>query len=94
MNLLRFRPTTRTERLLLPDGSTRRVKVTTSDAFDYQQVEDGDHLHAHTRPAAVAVFVRKGREPKVKRLFAHGETGLWAPVPIDPDRPDVGVAHV
>jgi hypothetical protein len=57
MHLLRARPVTRTVRLELPDGSHRLVKVTTSDARDSQQIECGDHLHAHVIPAPVALTI-------------------------------------
>lgn len=94
MNLLRFRETTRTVRLELPDGSFRAVKVTTNDAGDVQHVEDGDVVHATGRPAAVhlsmnrpapqrrGLLLRNSGMPKIRQAFkADHDTGLWAPVP-------------
>jgi hypothetical protein len=92
--LLRFRPTTRTVRLELPDGSVRTVKVTTNDAHDVQHVEDGDVMHGTARPAPVHITVRRPAKqrrgallrnlgmPRMRQAFQHdGDTGLWAPLP-------------
>ena len=92
MELLRFRKVTKTVNLELPDGSHRKVKVTTNDARDVQQVEDGDRLHGHVRPAPVAISVRPvGRQrrplllrnlgmPKIRQKFDREmSTGLWKP---------------
>ena len=82
MNLLRFRPSSRTLRLELPDGSMRAVKVTVNDAHDVQQVEDGDVLHGTARPAPVALKIRATGMPKMRQAFRREfDTGLWAPVP-------------
>ena len=93
--LLRARPVTRTVALDLPDGSTRKVKVTTSDARDSQQVEDGDALHAHVIPAPFGVHVNRpvraprGRRPLLlrnlgmpkgrQRFDLDRHTGIWRP---------------
>jgi hypothetical protein len=95
VQLLRFRPTTRTVRLALPDGSTRAVKVSTNDAGDGQHVEDWEgHIHATARPAPVAMTLHQGPVqrrplllrnmgmPKMRQAYkADHDTGLWAPVP-------------
>jgi hypothetical protein len=93
VNLLRFRPTTRTVRLELPDGSSRPVKVTTNDAGDVQHVEDGDVMHGTARPAPVRIemrvpsrqrrglLLRNMGMPRMRQAFkADRDTGLWAPV--------------
>lgn len=93
MNLLRFRPVTRTVRLELPDGSSRAVKVTTNDAGDVQHVEDNGIIHGTARPEPVAIQMRvPSRQrrglllrnlgmPKMRQAFkADHDTGLWAPV--------------
>ena len=96
MNLLRFRESTRTVRLVLPNGSTRAVKVMTNDAGDVQHVEDNGRVHATARPAPVRMTMHQGPVqrkplllrnagmPKLRQAFkADHDTGLWAPVPID-----------
>lgn len=92
MHLLRFRQTRRDERVDMPDGTTRLVKVVTSEAGDTQQVHDGDRLHAHVIPAPVAISVRPPSPqrrglllrnmgmPKARQRFDHDRnTGLWRP---------------
>lgn len=93
MHLLRFRPHTTTERLHLPDGTSRLVKVTVNDAHDVQQIEDGDRLHGTAIPAPVEVRVnlparqRRGMllrgmgMPKIRQRFSPEIVpGLWAPL--------------
>lgn len=92
-NLLRFRARVTTERLHLPDGSTRLVKVTVNDAHDVQHVEDGDVLHGTAIPAPVALTIRRPskqkrgallrgmRMPKIRQAFSRDIVpGLWAPL--------------
>lgn len=92
MQLLRFRKVTRTVNLELPDGTHRKVKVTTNDARDVQQVEDGDRLHGHVIPAPVAISVshpapqrkplllRNMGMPKIRQKFDREQhTGIWKP---------------
>jgi hypothetical protein len=93
VNLLFFRKVTRTVRLDLPDGTVRKVKVTTNDARDVQQVEDGDRLHGHVIPAPIQIKVhhptrQRGRNlllrnmgmPKSRQRFDRDQsTGLWKP---------------
>jgi hypothetical protein len=68
------------------------VKVTTNDARDIQQVEDGDRLHAHVIPAPVAIRVRqptRQRKPLLlrnigmpkgrQRFDLDRDTGIWRP---------------
>lgn len=94
MDLLRFRETTRTVRLMLPDGSTRAVKVTTNDAGDVQHVEDDGIIHGTARPAPVAMTVRTPSAqrrgmllrnmgmPRMRQAFKRErDTGIWAPLP-------------
>lgn len=94
MHLLRFRPSVRTVQLALPDGSTRTVKVTTSDAGDVQHVDDNGIIHGHGRPEPVRISVRTPSPqrrgmllrnlgmPKMRQAFrADHDTGLWAPLP-------------
>jgi hypothetical protein len=91
--LLRFRASTRTVRLDLPDGSHRLVKVTTNDAGDTQHVEDGDVIHGTGRPAPVVIKLRQPSKqrrglllrnmgmPKMRQAWKPCEdTGLWAPI--------------
>jgi hypothetical protein len=92
MQLLRFRKVTHTVSLELPDGSVRKVKVTTNDARDVQQVEDGDRLHGHVIPAPVAITVNRPapqRKPLLLRIMGMPKirqrydrdtsTGIWKP---------------
>lgn len=94
MNLLTFRPTTRTVRLELPDGSSRPVKVTTNDAGDVQHVDDDGVVHGTARPAPVVVRVRQPSRqrrgmllrnlgmPRMRQAFSRErDSGLWAPLP-------------
>lgn len=60
MNLLRFRPRVDTRRLVLPDGSSRKVKVSVNDAGTTQHIEDGDVLHGTARPDALHLDLRGG----------------------------------
>ncbi len=91
--LLRFRPRTTTERIYLPDGSSRLVKVTVNDRHDVQHVEDGDRLHGTGMPAPFSLTVqrpskqRRGmllrgmKMPKVRQAFSRDVVpGLWAPL--------------
>jgi hypothetical protein len=94
VNLLRFRPTTCTVQLTLPDGSSRPVKVTTNDAGDTQHVEDWEgRVHGTARPAPVVMRLRQPSKqrkglllrnmglPKMRQAWKPNEdTGLWAPV--------------
>lgn len=93
--LLRSRTVVKTVNLELPNGSTRKVKVTTNDARDIQQVEDGDRLHGHVIPAPVAIRVnrpvtnvrqrrplllRNMGMPKGRQRFdLDRDTGIWRP---------------
>lgn len=95
MNLLRWRPSTRTVHLELPDGSRKPVKVMTNDAHDVQHVEDWEgRIHGTGRPAPVAITVHTGPVqrrplllrnsgmPKIRQHFSRDHnSGLWAPVP-------------
>ncbi len=81
MNLLRFRPVSKTLRLELPDGSTRPVKVTVNDAHTTQHVEDGEVVHGTAKPPPLRIVVRKGHEPIAREEYKLRECGLWAPVP-------------
>ena len=94
MHLLTYRPSSRTLRLELPDGSTRAVKVTVNDAHDVQHVETDDAIHGTARPAPVAMAVRTPAPqrrgmvlrnlgmPKMRQAFRREvDTGLWAPLP-------------
>lgn len=95
MNLLRFRPITRTVTLELPDGSHRNVKVSQNELGTTQHVEDGDVVHGTGRVIPFAFQVRspvKNRRgallrnlgmPKMRQMFARpsGFEGLWEPVP-------------
>lgn len=90
--LLKFRQVTKTVTLELPGGGTRKVKVTTNDAGDVQQVEDGNRLHGHVIPAPVAIKVRQPVRqrrplllrnmgmPKGRQKFSvDRNTGIWKP---------------
>lgn len=94
MHLLRFRPSVRSVQLVLPDGSTRTVKVSTNDAGDVQHVDDNGIVHGTARPEPVRLTVRQPSRqrrgmllrnlgmPKMRQAFrADHDTGLWAPVP-------------
>lgn len=92
MHLLGFRKVVKTVKLELPNGDKRKVKVTTNDARDVQQVEDGDRLHGHVIPAPVAIRVytptkqkrglllRNMGMPKARQRFSRErDTGIWKP---------------
>lgn len=94
VQLLRWRPITKTVSLDLPDGSTRKIKVTQNDMGTTQHVEDGDQLHGTGRVISLAIKVRQPSPqrrgvllrnlgmPKMRQAFARrdGYEGLWAPV--------------
>lgn len=80
--------------LVLPDGSTRAVKVTTNDAGDTQHVDDNGIIHGTARPEPVRITVRPPSRqrrgmllrnlgmPKMRQAFkADHDTSLWVPVP-------------
>jgi hypothetical protein len=92
MNLLRSRTVVKTVKLELPDGSYRKVKVTTNDARDVQQIEDGERLHGHVIPAPVEIQVKRpvrqrrplllrnmGMPKSRQRFDLDRGTGLWRP---------------
>lgn len=92
MHLLRFRPTTRDQRIFLPDGTSKLVKVIVNDAQSTQHVHDTDgRVHGTGRPPAVRVSFRKpGRNgllrnmgmPRIRQAFTRdAPEGLWAPIP-------------
>lgn len=93
MHLLRYRPTVKTLRLELPDGSTRAVKVTVNDDASVQQVEDGDVLHGTARPHPIAITIKRPSKqrrgallrnlgmPRMRQAFTKAPEGLWAPLP-------------
>lgn len=66
MNLLRFRPITKTVRV-----GGRKVKVTISDNQVVQHVEDNEQLHATAKPPPIGA----------KTKFQPDQnTGLWVPL--------------
>lgn len=89
--LLRYRPTVRTEVLELPDGSTRKVKVTTDETRTVQHVEDGDVQHGTGRVLPTVITVRTPSKrrgvlrnlgmPRMRQAFSRDDGRLWTPVP-------------